>query len=87
MATTFALNKSGLGHFAARILMLPFSIALLSILYSNSSLYQSRIFLQTGGLVFNVLTLFYLAGIATTALLCKSKPQIFKILEMTPVPD
>ena len=71
MTATFAFNKSSLGHFAARILLLPFSIAVLSILYSNSSLYQSRIFLQTGGLVFNVLTLFHLAGISTTALLCK----------------
>lgn len=71
MAATFAFNKSGLGHFAARLLLLPFSIALMSILYSHSTPVQSRIFLQTGGLVFNVVTLFYVAGIACTALLCK----------------
>lgn len=70
-AASFSFNKCGLGHFAARLLLLPFCLALLSILYSNSSPVQSRIFLQTGGLVFNCLTLFYVAGIATTALLCK----------------
>ncbi|XP_057330705.1 ATP-binding cassette sub-family G member 5 isoform X2 [Microplitis mediator] len=69
MAATFSFNKSGLGHFAARLLMLPFCISLLTILYSNSSPMQSRIFLQIGGLVFNCLVLFYIAGIATTALL------------------
>ncbi|KAK0166644.1 hypothetical protein PV327_004136 [Microctonus hyperodae] len=69
MATTFSFNKGGLGHFAARLLLLPFCLALLSILYSHSSPVQSRIFLQTGGLVFNCLTLFYIGGIATTALL------------------
>lgn len=72
MAATFSLNKSGLGHFAARLLLLPFLIALLSILYSHSNPIQSRIFLQTGGLIFNVLTLFYVAGITATSLLCKS---------------
>lgn len=71
MAATFAFNKCGLGHFAARLLLLPFSIALMSILYSHSTPVQSRIFLQTGGLVFNVVTLFYVVGIACTALLCK----------------
>lgn len=71
MAATFAFNKSGLGHFAARIMLLPFSTALLSILYSNSSPYQSRIFIQTSGLIFNILTLFYISGITITALLCK----------------
>ncbi|KOX75572.1 ATP-binding cassette sub-family G member 5 [Melipona quadrifasciata] len=30
MAATFAFNKSGLGHFATRLLLLPFSIALMS---------------------------------------------------------
>lgn len=80
MAATFAFNKYGLGHFAARILLLPFSIALLSILYAHSSLLQTRIFLQTSGLVFNVLTLFYIIGIATTSLLCKSSQlKIFLI--------
>ncbi|XP_076653334.1 ATP-binding cassette sub-family G member 5 [Halictus rubicundus] len=69
LAATFAFNKSGLGHFATRLLLLPFSVALMSILYSHSTPVQSRIFLQTGGLTFNVLTLFYVAGIATTALL------------------
>ncbi|XP_066598456.1 ATP-binding cassette sub-family G member 5 isoform X2 [Prorops nasuta] len=69
LATTFSLNKSGLGHFTARLLLLPFSVALMSILYSHSTPVQSRIFLQTGGLVFNILTLFYLAGIATTTIL------------------
>lgn len=71
MAATFAFNKCGLGDFAARLLLLPFSVALASILYSHSTPVQSRVFLQTGGLVFNVLTLFYVAGIASTALLCK----------------
>ncbi|PBC30159.1 ATP-binding cassette sub-family G member [Apis cerana cerana] len=47
MAATFAFNKCGLGHFAARLLLLPFSIALMSILYSHSTPVQSRIFLQT----------------------------------------
>ncbi|XP_028524448.1 ATP-binding cassette sub-family G member 5 isoform X2 [Apis cerana] len=69
MAATFAFNKCGLGHFAARLLLLPFSIALMSILYSHSTPVQSRIFLQTGGLVFNVVTLFYVVGIACTTLL------------------
>ncbi|XP_051172307.1 ATP-binding cassette sub-family G member 5 isoform X2 [Leptopilina boulardi] len=72
MAATFAFNKSGLGHFAARIMLLPFSTALLSILYSNSSPYQSRIFIQTSGLIFNILTLFYISGITITALLFPS---------------
>lgn len=71
MAATFSFNKTGLGHFAARLLLLPFLVALMSILYSHSSPVQSRIFLQTGGLIFNVLTLFYVAGIAVTSLLCK----------------
>lgn len=71
MAATFSFNKSGLGHFAARLLMLPFCISLLTILYSNSNPMQSRIFLQVGGLVFNCLVLFYIGGIATTALLCE----------------
>lgn len=70
MAVTFSFNKCGLGHFAARFLLLPFSVALMSILYSHSTPVQSRIFLQTGGLVFNILTLFYVTGIATTSLLC-----------------
>lgn len=78
MATTFSFNKIGLGHFAARLLLLPFVVALMSILYSHSSLVQSRIFLQTGGLIFNVLTLFYVAGIAATSLLCKSKGRLIK---------
>ncbi|XP_015180257.1 PREDICTED: ATP-binding cassette sub-family G member 5 [Polistes dominula] len=69
MAVTFSFNKCGLGHFAARFLLLPFSVALMSILYSHSTPVQSRIFLQTGGLVFNILTLFYVTGIATTSLL------------------
>jgi len=73
MAATFSFNKIGLGHFAARLLLLPFVVALMSILYSHSSPVQSRIFLQTGGLIFNVLTLFYVAGIAATSLLCKSR--------------
>lgn len=72
MAATFALNKSGLGHFAARIMLLPFSTALISILYASSSSFQSRIFIQTSGLVFNILTLFYVSGIAVTALLFPS---------------
>lgn len=71
MAATFSFNKSGLGHIVARVLLLPFCVALVSVLYSYSSPVQSRVFLQTEGLVFNCLTLFYLAGIATTALLCK----------------
>lgn len=71
MAATFSFNKTGLGHFAARLLLLPFLVALMSILYSHSSPVQSRIFLQTGGLIFNILTLFYVAGIAATSLLCK----------------
>ncbi|XP_072761268.1 ATP-binding cassette sub-family G member 5 [Anoplolepis gracilipes] len=69
MTATFSLNKTGLGHFAARLLLLPFLVALMSILYSHSSPIQSRIFLQTGGLIFNVLTLFYVTGIAVTSLL------------------
>ncbi|XP_047343548.1 ATP-binding cassette sub-family G member 5 isoform X1 [Vespa velutina] len=69
MAATFSFNKCGLGHFSARFLLLPFSVALMSILYSHSTPVQSRIFLQTGGLVFNVLMLFYVTGIATTSLL------------------
>ncbi|XP_011305380.1 uncharacterized protein [Fopius arisanus] len=69
MAATFSFNKCGLGHFAARLLLLPFCLALLSVLYSHSSPMQSRVFMQTTGLVFNTLTLFYMAGIGTTALL------------------
>lgn len=69
MASTFSLNKSGVGHLTARLLLLPFSVALLSTVYSHSSPVQSRIFLQTGGLIFNVLILFYVIGITTTALL------------------
>lgn len=78
MAATFSFNKIGLGHFAARLLLLPFVVALMSILYSHSSPVQSRIFLQTGGLIFNVLTLFYVAGIAATSLLCKLKGRLMK---------
>lgn len=78
MAATFSLNKTGLGHFAARLLLLPFLVALMSILYSHSSPVQSRIFLQTGGLIFNVLTLFYATGIAVTSLLCKSKDRLIQ---------
>ncbi|KAF7995006.1 hypothetical protein HCN44_004478 [Aphidius gifuensis] len=69
LAATFSFNKCGLGHFAARLLILPFCLSLLSILYSHSSPLQSRYFMQTGGLVFNCLALFYIIGIATTALL------------------
>ncbi|XP_015114781.1 ATP-binding cassette sub-family G member 5 [Diachasma alloeum] len=69
MAATFSFNKCGLGHFATRLLLLPFCLALLSVLYSHSSPMQSRVFMQTTGLVFNTLTLFYMAGIGTTALL------------------
>lgn len=72
LAATFSFNKCGLGHFAARLLILPFCLSLLSILYSHSSPLQSRYFMQTGGLVFNCLALFYIVGIATTALLCKN---------------
>ncbi|XP_011499193.1 PREDICTED: ATP-binding cassette sub-family G member 5 isoform X2 [Ceratosolen solmsi marchali] len=69
LAATFACNKSGLIHFGSRIFLLPFILALLSILYSHSKEQQSTIFLQTTGLIFNVLTLFYFAGIAITSLL------------------
>ncbi|XP_024944115.1 ATP-binding cassette sub-family G member 5 isoform X2 [Cephus cinctus] len=69
MAATFSFNKCGLAHLAARLLLLPFSVVLLSILYSYSTPVQSRIFLQTGGLMFNILIIFYFAGLATTALL------------------
>ncbi|OXU21078.1 hypothetical protein TSAR_015316 [Trichomalopsis sarcophagae] len=69
LAATFACNKSGLSHFGSRIFLLPFILALLSVLYSHSKKQQSMVFLQTSGLVFNVLTLFYFAGIAVTALL------------------
>ncbi|XP_012257916.1 ATP-binding cassette sub-family G member 5 [Athalia rosae] len=69
MAATFAFNRCGLGHLAARILLLPFWVALLSILYAYSSPVQSRIFSQTGGLILNLLILFYVTGTAVTALL------------------
>ncbi|XP_012286014.1 ATP-binding cassette sub-family G member 5 [Orussus abietinus] len=69
MSATFSFNKCGFGHLTARLLLLPFLIAILSVSYSHSSPVQSRIFLQTGGLIFNVLTLFCVSGIATTAIL------------------
>lgn len=69
VAATFAFNRCGLRHLAARILLLPFCVALLSILYAYSSPVQTKVFLQTGGLIFNMLILFYVAGTAVTALL------------------
>ncbi|XP_058792756.1 ATP-binding cassette sub-family G member 5 [Phymastichus coffea] len=69
LAATFACNKSGVCHFGSRIFLLPFVLSLLSVLYSHSKEQQSMVFLQTSGLMFNVLVLFYVAGIAVTALL------------------
>ncbi|KAJ8687851.1 hypothetical protein QAD02_023646, partial [Eretmocerus hayati] len=69
LAATFACNKSGLCHFGSRLFLLPFILSLLSILYSHSKEQQSKVFLQTSGLMFNVLCLFYIAGIAITAFL------------------
>ncbi|XP_014216572.1 ATP-binding cassette sub-family G member 5 [Copidosoma floridanum] len=69
LAATFACNKSGAVHFGTRLFFLPFVLALVSVFYSHSKAQQSMVFLQTSGLVFNVLTLFYVAGISVTALL------------------
>ncbi|KAL7302797.1 hypothetical protein TKK_0004837 [Trichogramma kaykai] len=69
LAATFAINRSGVCHFGARLFLLPFLVAALSVYYSHSEPEQSTAFLQTSGLVFNVLTLFYLAGIVVTVLL------------------
>ncbi|XP_046424268.1 ATP-binding cassette sub-family G member 5 [Neodiprion fabricii] len=69
VAATCAFNRCGLGHLTARILLLPFCIALLSILYAYSSPVQAKVLSQTGGLIFNMIILFYIAGTAVTALL------------------